>query len=65
MRNLSNGDELRFPVEMWLERTDENPEIALELPSVWPDIPPVPCKLDLKKIFCLKLKIATFMNTIL
>lgn len=46
MKELATGDELRFSVEMWLEKTDENPEIAVELPAIWPDVPPLPCKLS-------------------
>uniref|UniRef100_A0A915KBB8 PLAT domain-containing protein n=1 Tax=Romanomermis culicivorax TaxID=13658 RepID=A0A915KBB8_ROMCU len=38
MKEKSSGDELRFPVEMWLEKSEDNPEIAIELPAVWPDL---------------------------
>uniref|UniRef100_A0A914WSS5 PLAT domain-containing protein n=1 Tax=Plectus sambesii TaxID=2011161 RepID=A0A914WSS5_9BILA len=37
LRDSVSCDELRFPVEMWLD-----PDAIIELPAVWPDSPPLP-----------------------
>ncbi len=37
LKDEDSGDELRFPVEMWLEA-----DSVVDLPAIWPDVPPLP-----------------------
>ena len=46
LKDQDTGEELHFDHNDWIESTNENPEGAVELPVVRPDLHPVTGKLN-------------------